>query len=161
MRFFGPGTVIVLLSLAGCASYEACRSDLTHRFQAARAWHQHAQDCAAEAYPKDFSSGWKEGYLAVTSGSSGEIPPVPPEKYWKERFRTPEGRGQIDAWYSGYQYGVMMAEQEGAGEPRTSRSRRGCIAPWRRFGNPANGHNHCQSKFRPKILKNCNKTIRR
>ena len=115
MRLVGLGIVITLCSLTGCAQFAACRSDVTHRYQASRAWHYHAHDCDRGDYPRQFTAGWKEGYLAITSGSSGEIPPVPPEEFWKDRFRTPEGRGRVDAWYSGYQCGVMAAEKDGVG----------------------------------------------
>ena len=116
MRLVGLGTVILLSALAGCAPFQAYRSDMTHRYQACRAWRHHAHDCDPGEYPHDFAAGWKEGYLAVSSGSSGEIPPVPPEEYWKDRFRTPEGRVRVDSWFSGYQCGAIAADKDGVGQ---------------------------------------------
>ena len=116
MRLVGLGILILLCSSTGCAQFLACRSDVTHRYQAYRAWRHHSHDCDTGDYPHQFAAGWKEGYVAITSGSSGEIPPVPPEEFWKDRFRTVEGRGRVDAWYSGYQCGVMAADKDGVAQ---------------------------------------------
>ncbi len=87
---------------------------MAHHYQAHKAWSEYRanskyRDCAE----KDFACGWKQGYYETACGGQGSPPPVPPTKYWKPYFQTPSGHLQVDAWYRGYQYGSIAADQAG------------------------------------------------
>ena len=110
-------TLCVSLSVGGCAPIVSWRTDLAHHYQAHQAWKAQKGGITRRGCgEKDFACGWKQGYFDAACGSNGAPPPVPPECYWKPFFQTPEGRKQVDAWYEGYHYGVIAADQQNAGE---------------------------------------------
>ncbi|REJ85948.1 MAG: hypothetical protein DWQ34_28015 [Planctomycetota bacterium] len=57
----------------------------------------------------DFRSGYVQAYVDVAVGGSGEVPPVPPERYWKSCRRDPEGHREAADWFAGYAAGSQRA----------------------------------------------------
>jgi hypothetical protein len=46
-------------------------------------------------------------------GGAGNPPPVPPRRYWKRKFETPEGHLAIGQWYDGFAHGASAAQASG------------------------------------------------
>lgn len=57
----------------------------------------------------DFRYGFEQAYVDVALGASGEIPPLPPERYWKKKARSPEGHQRAQNWFAGYAAGAEQA----------------------------------------------------
>lgn len=64
-------------------------------------------------YSGDYKRGFVAGYRAICEGSDGEIPAVPPRKYWGSRYLSPEGQAKSRAWFEGYPAGVQAAQTDG------------------------------------------------
>lgn len=64
-------------------------------------------------YSSDFKRGFIAGYRAVCDGGDGEIPAVPPRRYWGSRYLSPEGQAKSKAWFEGYPEGVRAAQTDG------------------------------------------------
>ena len=60
----------------------------------------------------DFRCGYQQAYIDVALGSNGEIPYIPPKKYWRASERSAEGRGKAQEWFAGYQAGAQAALQQ-------------------------------------------------
>lgn len=118
--------VVINLALGGCQfpmyavhniSYEIdrCVDDSTNERNisksAAQAWQEvECANSASEPYSEDFHAGFLEGFsYFVLRGGDGEPPPVAPQCYWKESFRTPEGHLRMQDWFSGYRHGSQTA----------------------------------------------------
>lgn len=80
---------------------------------AASAWQQVVSvPTANQPYTDDFHCGFVEGFSYwVKRGGDGEPPAVPPGYYWKESYRTPEGRACVEAWFAGYRLGTRIARE--------------------------------------------------
>ena len=61
----------------------------------------------------DYKRGFVAGYQAVCDGGDGEIPAVPPRRYWGSRYLSPEGQSKSPAWFEGYPAGVRAAQSDG------------------------------------------------
>lgn len=71
-----------------------------------------ACDCA-EKPSKPFRKGYQQAYIDIALGDSGEVPPVPPKKYWAAHYRTPAGYLEIQEWFTGYKLGSEHALADG------------------------------------------------
>jgi hypothetical protein len=60
----------------------------------------------------DFQYGFEQAYVDVALGASGEVPPLPPERYWKKRARTPKGHQRAQDWFAGYAAGAEQARAQ-------------------------------------------------
>lgn len=121
---------LLILALAGCCGgscgscgpwicIESCcfcrRLDEWHAGIAARR-------CALESLAAqgscscDYSRGFVQAYVDLAHGATGQVPPVPPQRYWSVCFRTCPGHDRADQWFAGYQAGVASANG-GLGAP--------------------------------------------
>lgn len=58
----------------------------------------------------DYRRGYVQAFIDIRQGATGAVPPVPPECYWYDRFRTPEGHRRADLWFAGYADGAAIAQ---------------------------------------------------
>ena len=79
---------------------------------AAAAWrevHAEAPDLSA-----DYGAGFREGFAQyLYQGGNGQPPPLPPKRYRKLRYQTPEGYQAIADWFAGYRQGASSAHDGG------------------------------------------------
>ncbi|MAT14840.1 MAG: hypothetical protein CMJ46_06165 [Planctomyces sp.] len=64
-------------------------------------------------FSDDYEDGFEQAFEDIAEGGNGVLPPAPPSKYWKEKYRCPEGSHQVEEWYSGYHAGVQHAYIKG------------------------------------------------
>jgi hypothetical protein len=111
---------LLLISSSGCVTVkeccDQCMVDCRNRCLAEKAWWS-CKSCYSDVdCPKDFGRGFKDGYVAVASGGGTCQPALPAERYWHFCYENPCGQEQQLAWFNGYTYGAIYAEQEGVGD---------------------------------------------
>jgi hypothetical protein len=110
--------IVLLISIAlqgGCASLQDCKYSALNEYRANAAWLMSHANTKGASFPKEFGRGWRQGYFDVSMGRCGNVPPVPPRRYWSAHYNNCCGAQAIQDWYVGYQTGVIAAERKGAG----------------------------------------------
>jgi hypothetical protein len=115
LRWSSIGLAICLISLAGCAELQQAKIDARNRYLSNQAWIDLEDTYCDMNFDKDFGRGFREGYYDVASGGDGCPPILPPQRYWSVRYMNTEGRARTQAWFEGYRYGALVAEQDGVG----------------------------------------------
>jgi hypothetical protein len=104
-------TLLLGLSLCGCATYQDYHYRLVQRYRADAAFKENFGWWSGCSH--DYTHGWKQGYFDVANGQCEELPATPPHEYWDPKYQSPEGRAAIEDWYSGWQDGATAAVQDG------------------------------------------------
>src|SRR4051794_37417424 len=101
----GPGCSLVN-NAARNVEHEVflCAEELAekHRFgsMAEEALAQFSSGSSEGAISEDFADGFKEGYVDhLLRGGNGQLPTLPPRKYWKARYESPQGYMAIEQWF--------------------------------------------------------------
>lgn len=111
-------TLAAVTLLAGCGHAlrdgwnDLCVSVRNHR-HADAAWDRAESLYEHVPYGGHFEEGFEAGYIAVAQGDDGCPPTLPPRRYWKARYRSPEGHQKARAWFDGYAHGAIAAEHDG------------------------------------------------
>lgn len=67
-----------------------------------------------EAGSEAFGDGFREGYADyLFAGGDGEPPAMPPRKYWRVSYETPDGRQATEDWFAGFRTGAVEARRSG------------------------------------------------
>lgn len=74
--------------------------------------------CSHERLTLDYREGFVQAYEDIAKGGNGVVPAVPPKRYWKSRYRSPQGRMDAYQWFAGYESGANMAFADGVAEYR-------------------------------------------
>lgn len=124
------GGVLLCVSASGCRMaaqitrnlvFETClfsdevKGKVYYCMLANSAWKSYQgehPDCASSA---DFAKGFKRGYADYLEyGGDCCLPrPVPPLRYLKVRYESPEGRAATVAWLDGFRAGATAAKASG------------------------------------------------
>ena len=65
-------------------------------------------------YSVDYRRGFVDGFADyLYAGGSGEPPVVPPWRYRKASYETPEGYAAIEDWFAGFRHGANVALASG------------------------------------------------
>jgi hypothetical protein len=73
-----------------------------------------ADDYQHDPFSPDERRGFIDGYVDyLEAGGTGEPPALPPRKYWKAVYNTPQGRLAVQHWFQGYEFGAAMAKLSG------------------------------------------------
>ncbi len=110
---------------------EAHATDKRHRLWAKAAWRDVLACSQLVYFSDDFVSGFESGYIAqLKSNMRIGPPPIPPRKYWKDRYRTGHGRQAVSDWFDGFRLGAEVARQKGLhGGEQVPSSRTMAMAP--------------------------------
>lgn len=106
----GQATHVLVSRAARCVEEHAER----HRNKrwAEAAWRQVCE--GGGAFSEDYADGFKEGFAVfLFCGGCGEPPPLPPSRYRKLRYQTPQGYRAIEDWFAGYRHGAAAAHEGG------------------------------------------------
>jgi hypothetical protein len=106
---------------------------LRNRRWAKGVWLEVAGQDPQHAYSKDYEQGFIEGFTDyLAAGGTGEPPALPPSKYWKPKYESPEGYQAIEDWFAGFRHGATVAREGGY--------RRWIILPSPLVGGPTDGY---------------------
>ena len=61
---------------------------------------------------KHYKAGFRDAFQDVANGDSGEVPAVPPPKYWNTHYRTEKGKRCVEMYFDGYRSGSALAAAE-------------------------------------------------
>lgn len=95
-----------------CDGFSRCIDDKLAK--CAAAWDAHAAlrsvpDCWSSK--PDYRDGFIDAFQDVAIGHPGDLPAIPPEKYWKGCFRTGPQAQLAQDWFAGYCDGAERARQ--------------------------------------------------
>ena len=111
------GIALIFGAVSGCARtrdcVDKCCVDVRNRCYAERAWMRCKDNFCDVEDRCDFGNGFKDGYIAVANGAGQCQPALPPQEYWRFENQNPEGQARQLAWFNGYSYGALYAEEEG------------------------------------------------
>ena len=77
------------------------------------AWDEYRQNNPDMDASYHFECGFRTGFVDHLEVGATEPPVVPPRKYWKVTYQTPQGHEAINDWFSGYRFGVIAAADSG------------------------------------------------
>lgn len=78
------------------------------------AWNDFKKAHAGLGYSSDYVLGFKRGYADyLEAGGTGQPPPLPPRRYWRVCYQSPDGRRAIDDWFDGFRHGAAVAQASG------------------------------------------------
>lgn len=86
-----------------------------NRALAEKAWHCRQDRFSLDNYRRDFKLGFIDGYLEIANGGPGCCPSIAPSRYWGWQYQSAHGQQAINAWFAGYPFGVVAAEEDGVG----------------------------------------------
>jgi hypothetical protein len=126
-------SALLCASLVGCGvAYELARNtadqfeyhDVLERMRlrsrnralARDAWNEFRSEDGDASYSDDFERGFQDGFVSYSADGAEEPPVVPPRRYFRVSYETPEGHADIEDWFTGYRYGVIAAQQAGCRE---------------------------------------------
>lgn len=114
--------ILACIGLAGCSVLTRTKTgDWPEGSAYSRCYDERVARCRAEqrgfvavnkCYPSadsDFQQGFVQAYVDIALGGNGDVPPIPPERYWKTCERDPEGYCEADHWFAGYSAGAQRA----------------------------------------------------
>ena len=61
---------------------------------------------------QDYKAGFRQAFIDIVQGGSGETPAVPPPKFWNTHFRSSWGQQKAELWFDGYREGAAIAGSE-------------------------------------------------
>jgi len=114
----GLGGKFIRTMVVEPGQYRTRKDGVVARYRCRRlavsAWQRFRQSSPVAAYSEHYASGFKKGFTEyVYAGGPGTPPPIPPRRYWNDRFQTPQGHREVNDWYAGYRSGVAIAMWEG------------------------------------------------
>jgi len=56
-----------------------------------------------------YREGFAQAFIDVANGGNGELPAVPPPRYWNAHFRSAKGEWRVERWFDGYRAGSAIA----------------------------------------------------
>ena len=88
--------------------YSRCVDDHKVKHHAKKLAHHYLEESPCNT-SCDFATGYKQAFIDVWLGADGQVPAAAPSRYWKAKYRTPEGRAQAEEWFAGYAAGASQA----------------------------------------------------
>jgi hypothetical protein len=105
---------LIVEPLHYCNVIQEHRARVDFRATAREVWEEYLEANNDESFSTDYADGFQEGFADyLYAGGTGEPPPVPPRKYWKNKFATPQGRQAIQDWFAGFRHGAGAAQLSG------------------------------------------------
>jgi hypothetical protein len=75
-------------------------------------WDNTCGGCPGQEHSGDYVRGFKDGFVDyLYRGGNCEPPAIPPHRYRKFRYQTPQGYQAIENWFAGYRAGATAAHE--------------------------------------------------
>ncbi|MGE0379125.1 MAG: hypothetical protein AB7Q45_27300, partial [Planctomycetaceae bacterium] len=97
------------LCCVSCEHYSRCIDEEFATFEAIRRANRSLRKCYDSTPSFDFKDGYRQAFVDVAMGGTGQVPAVPPERYWSTCYRTAAGHQRAQTWYAGYVAGAARA----------------------------------------------------
>jgi hypothetical protein len=105
-------TEVVVSRTFGCL--EETKERKQYRKLAEEVWNEVGVNPDAGPFSSDHAEGFKDGFADyLFDGGCGEPPLLPPHRYRKLRYRTPEGYRAAEEWFEGFRHGAAAAQEGG------------------------------------------------
>src|SRR5204862_7194415 len=100
---------MIIEPLQFCNEKDTCRSHASHYALARNYWRR--IECEQpDMFSADYERGYKDGFTDYLDfGGCGAPPPVPPRRYWKNAYQTPQRHQAIQDWFAGFRHGASDA----------------------------------------------------
>lgn len=96
---------------------DECKLDRRLRSEARAAWREVGQQYQVGGRCPEFEDGFQDGYIDYLQHGGVPRPPVvPPLKYRRSKYLSPEGQAQVKEYFQGFQYGAEVAAASGKRE---------------------------------------------
>ncbi len=121
-RFAALSGVLLVTLVTGCLNelrddFTECKIKFSNMLAAKSAYRDIEGACDGICCPHSFKEGFIAGYVAVADGGLGCPPAVPQIRFcnhmWLDMCSDSE---KMEAWYDGYEQGVVAAKAEGMGD---------------------------------------------
>lgn len=90
-----------------------CLERMRYRHLGEAAWEQVCAENPGQ-YSVHYGRGFVDGFADfVYAGGTGEPPAVPPWRYRKAVYETPEGVQAVEDWFAGFRHGAAAAQASG------------------------------------------------
>lgn len=84
-----------------------------HEQMAETAWSHFLETSDITVFSTDFHTGFIAGFVEqLRYGGTSEPPAIPPRKYWKDEYRTPNGLLAAKNWTDGFRTGAILAQAD-------------------------------------------------
>jgi len=104
---------LVIEPIHYCAHSDKYLSHHRHQRMAEMTWKSIEQAKPRGMYSADYAFGFRDGFADYLDAGPGNMPTLPPRRYWKGRYQTPEGHQAILDWYDGFGHGAQVAAAGG------------------------------------------------
>ena len=90
--------------------YDECKLDARLRAEAEACWREVCLQYPARSFTAEFADGFVEGYIDyLDSGGTPQPPAVPPLRYRRSQYLTPQGHARARDYLTGFKYGSEVA----------------------------------------------------
>jgi hypothetical protein len=72
-----------------------------------------------QQFTAEFDDGFRQAYIDMATGGSGDVPVVPPRRYWNRHYRSAAGHGLVQEWFEGYRTAANEIHAVGTFESNT------------------------------------------
>ncbi len=91
-----------------------CLERARNRQLAHAGWEEFNKANAGQEYSSDYGDGFMDGFADfLEAGGTGKPPALPPARYYRVKYQTPQGWHAIEDWYTGFRTGAASARASG------------------------------------------------
>ncbi len=94
---------------SGCATVADYQYTTINKLKAWACWQEAKTALPEECVDRHFGKGYRAGFLDVTRGGDGTLPPVAPKEYWSARYSCGGNECAVEQWYRGFVLGSSHA----------------------------------------------------
>lgn len=90
--------------------YDQCKLDARLRAEAEAAWREVCLSYPTRTFTPEFADGFVDGFIDyLDSGGTPQPPAVPPLRYRRSQYLTPDGHARVRDYLTGFKYGAEVA----------------------------------------------------
>ncbi len=94
---------------SGCATVADYQYTTINKIKAWACWQEAKSALPDDHVDRHFGKGYRAGFLDVTRGGDGTLPPVAPKDYWSAKYACGADECAVQQWYRGFMLGSSHA----------------------------------------------------